>query len=88
MSLHLSSNAPRGLLCLALGLLMFLTACQSDEEKVADFMARGDEHFEAGDLKEAIIEYRNVIKVDPNNADGHYELALAYLSLGQLKQGY
>ena len=75
-------------LALMLLALIMLVSCKSEEEKVADFLARGQEHVEAKQDKEAIIEFRNVIKLDPNNADGHYALAEAYLRQGQLKQGY
>ncbi len=68
--------------------LVLLTSCKSDQEQVADFLTRGTEHAEAGRSKEAIIEFRNVIKVDPNSAEGHYALAEVYLEQGQLKQGY
>ena len=90
MSLHVSRQAlgqvsRLGLVLLA---LVVLVSCKSEEEQVADFLARGREHVEAKQDKEAVIEFRNVIKVDPNNAEGHYALAEAYLRQGQLKQGY
>src|SRR5215831_2652518 len=35
-----------------------------------------------GQYKEAVIELKNVIQIDPTDADGHYRLALTYLKLG------
>ncbi len=62
--------------------------CASDEEKLADFMKRGGEYKEAGQLEEAIIEYRNVLQIDPNSVEAHRELADAYLESEKLKEGY
>jgi Tfp pilus assembly protein PilF len=63
-------------------------ACQSDPEKVAGFMSVGDEYVEAEQDREAVIEYRNALKIDPNHGGAHYGLAQAYLRLGRLKDGY
>ena len=62
--------------------------CQSDEEKLADFLSRGDAALEAGNPNAAVIEYRNVIQIDPNNPQAHYGVAQAYLRQGNLKAGY
>ena len=68
--------------------VLLLAACKSDQEKVVDFMAQGEEYVEEGKDKEAVIEYRNVLKIEPNNAVAHFALAKAYLRLGSLKDGY
>jgi len=68
--------------------LLFVPGCQSDAEKVEEFMQRGDEYQEAGQLEEAIIEYRNVLQIDPNAVDAHRKLANAYLESQQLNSGY
>jgi tetratricopeptide (TPR) repeat protein len=65
-----------------------LSGCQSDEEKIAAFMENGDAYVEAESLKEAVIEYRNVLQLDPNNAEAHYALAKAYLELKRGKEAY
>ena len=62
--------------------------CTSDEEKISGFMERGDGYEEAGQLKEAIIEYKNALQLDPNLAEVHRKLANAYLGSEALKQGY
>ena len=51
-------------------------------------MSRGDEYNEAEQLDEAIIEYRNVLQIDPNHVEAHRKLAAAYLKNEQLKEGY
>ncbi len=62
--------------------------CTSDEEKLQDFMQKGDGYREAEQYKEAIIEYKNVLQIDPNVADAHRALAESYLKSGQLREGY
>ena len=69
-------------------LLVATAACKSDDEKLADFMAGGDAAVEAEKYDEAVIEYRNVLQIDPNNAEAHYALARAYTALQQLKEAY
>jgi tetratricopeptide (TPR) repeat protein len=32
--------------------------------------------------QEALLEFKNVLQIDPKDADGHYQLALTYLKLG------
>jgi len=65
-----------------------LVACQSEEEKLAAFMERGNEYKDSQQFKEAIIEYRNVLQIDPNHAAAHQALGEAYLRVNQFKEGY
>lgn len=71
-----------------LSLLVVGVACQTDEEKISAFMSRGDSAVEAGESEEAVIEYRNVLQIDPNNAVAHYALAKSYTALQKLKEAY
>ena len=77
-----------------LGSLCFLAVlgvglgCQSDEEKIAEFMSRGEAYSEEGKHNEASIEFRNVLKLDPNNARAHHELAKSYLRVEKIREGY
>ncbi|MCS5636160.1 MAG: tetratricopeptide repeat protein, partial [Myxococcota bacterium] len=75
-------------LLLSFAAVVIFASCASDEEKVADFMSRGDAYGEAEQLDEAIIEYRNVLQIDPNAVEAHRKLAQAYLKNEQLKDGY
>ena len=85
----LSPIAPRFRVAVALCLVgVVLAACKSDSEKVADFLALGDGYAEEGQDREAVIEYRNVLQIAPNEAAAHWGLAQAYLRLGRLKDGY
>jgi tetratricopeptide (TPR) repeat protein len=84
-----SPAPPRGAALLLCALaLVALVHCSSQEQEIADFMARGDGYVDNEQWKEAIIEYRNVLQLDPNNADAHYKLAKAYMKTEQLKDAY
>jgi tetratricopeptide (TPR) repeat protein len=63
-------------------------ACKSDEEKLAAHMARGDRYREAEQYSEAIIEYKNVLQIDPNSGEGHWRLSQAYFAAGKPREGF
>lgn len=71
----------------ALGASLLL-ACASDEERLQEHLAQGDSYREEEKYAEAIIEYKNVLKIDPNNAQAHFGLADAFLRTSRLRQGY
>ncbi len=68
--------------------VVLLAGCRSDEQAIADHLKRGEEYQKEKKHAEAIIEYKNVLQIDPNRADAHYELAKAFLQLGQAKEGF
>ncbi|HEY5658094.1 MAG TPA: tetratricopeptide repeat protein [Myxococcota bacterium] len=68
--------------------LCVLVACQSGEEKLAAHLTRGDEYREAEKWEEAIIEYKNVLQIDPNSAAGHYGLSQAFLKAGKVREAF
>ncbi|MFP6640746.1 MAG: tetratricopeptide repeat protein, partial [Myxococcota bacterium] len=41
-----------------------------------------------GEFDEAILEYRNVLQIDPNDVEAHRELASAYLKSNKVREGY
>jgi tetratricopeptide (TPR) repeat protein len=72
-------------------LLVSLTAapgCQDSEAKLGEHMARGDTYLEEKKFSEAVLEYKNVLQIDPNHGPAHYGLARAYLGNNQLRQAY
>ncbi|MBK8276977.1 MAG: tetratricopeptide repeat protein [Nitrospira sp.] len=73
---------------ISLCLILLLTSSGCDrstpEAKKAQHRERAATFVEKGQYQEAIIEYRNVIQLDPQDADAHYRIALAYLKLGGL----
>ncbi len=81
---------PKDVLRCAIALLAsaLLVACQSDEEKLTEFYEQGQEYDEQEMYQEAVIEYKNVLKIDPNHADAHYQLAKAYLKLNRVRDAF
>ncbi len=67
---------------------LVLAACQADEDKLAEHMSRGDEYLEDENAGAAIIEYKNVLQIDPNHAAGHHGLSKAYLKNAQVREGF
>ena len=67
----MNSASPRSFLLvvgLAVCILPMQLACQSDEEKMVTFLENGEAYVEEGSLNEAVIEFRNVLQLDPNHA--------------------
>jgi tetratricopeptide (TPR) repeat protein len=65
-----------------------LGACQDDEEKAGEHLERGAAYQKAQDYPAAIIEYKNVLQLDPNNAAAHWGLAKGYLANQQIPEGF
>jgi len=65
-----------------------LLACQDDQAKLAAHMESGDAYAKDKKTAEAIIEYKNVLQIDPNYGPAHYALAKAYLQSNKLREGY
>src|SRR5712691_1958777 len=64
--------------------LAFGGCSQSPEAKKAKHHERGQAYFEKGQFQEAVIEFKNVVQLDPKDSEGHYRLALTYLKIGGL----
>ena len=68
--------------------VLIFSSCKSDDEKQAEFSAQGEAYVEEEKFEEAIIEFKNVLKIDPNHAETHYQLAETYLNLGRARDAY
>lgn len=73
--------------CLLAVSLLF-SGCGSKEEKVAKFIARGDQLMEKGDPVKAVLEYKNALQIDPKNARGKFALGKAYLKQKEMRQAF
>ena len=67
---------------------LVLGACQDDGEKVVEHLSRGSAYQDEKDYSAAIIEYKNVLQIDPNNAAAHWGLAKGYLANQKLQEGF
>src|SRR5881296_1653596 len=65
-------------------ILAFGGCSQSPEAKKAKHRERAITYFDKGQYHEALIEFKNVVQIEPKDADAHYRLALTYLKLGGL----
>ena len=59
---------------------------QGGKERKA--LKKGEKYFSENKLREAIIEYRNVIKLEPKDAKARYKLGLAYSQMGQFRDAF
>src|SRR5882724_4300014 len=73
---------------LVLGLLVVAGCSRSPEAKKAHHLERGDTYVAKEQYQEAILEYRNVLRVDPANERAIRQLGLAHYQLGELGQAF
>ncbi len=57
--------------------VLLLAGCASKESQVAQFVARGAQHFAAGEYTQARFEYANALQLDPTDADANFHMAQA-----------
>lgn len=69
-------------------LAVLVGACSSPEEQEAEHLARGIELLEAGDNGRALVEFRNVLRLNPKNAQAMYHAAQVHERAGRLAQAY
>lgn len=67
---------------LAVLIIIALFGCASDEAKKGKYFEKGKSYYEKGDVKSAIIELRNALKIDPK-----YLAAFKLLAEAQMKSG-
>jgi tetratricopeptide (TPR) repeat protein len=74
--------------CALLATALFLFACQDDADRLAEHRKRADAYLEEGKTAEAIIEFKNMLQVDPNLADAHHGLAKAFIAEKKIREAY
>ncbi|MCR9098159.1 MAG: tetratricopeptide repeat protein [bacterium] len=77
-----------GRLALTALIASFAAGCADDEQRIAEFLERGENYVASGADEEAIIEFKNVLQLDPENADAHEALSLAYLRVDKPREAY
>ena len=60
----------------------------SKEAKKERHWVRAEKYFADNQFKEAIIEYKNVLQVEPKHAKARHKLGLAYLRTGQFREAF
>jgi tetratricopeptide (TPR) repeat protein len=64
-------------------LLTAATACSRDPERAKrGYLERGNRYFQQKKYREAIVEYRNVLRLDPRSGEARRQLATSYLQTG------
>jgi tetratricopeptide (TPR) repeat protein len=79
------SSGP-GSFCMATLLvgLVFLAGCHTDPNvRKQKYLASGERYSAQGKYREAAIQFSNALKIDKSFGDAHYQLAQAYVHLGQ-----
>jgi tetratricopeptide (TPR) repeat protein len=68
--------------------LLALAACDSPEEKEVKHLERGIAFFEEGRNPKAMIEFRNVLRLNPKNADAIYHVGLIHERAQRWQQAF
>ena len=69
---------------IGISIILTLGGCDwfSPESNKAKHLEQGQAYFNKGQYSEALLEFKNVVQLDPKDAATHYRLALTYLKLG------
>ena len=59
---------------------------QSDFDRAADLLNSGTELLARGKIDEAVAHYKQAVKLNPEDEDGHYNLALALAKQGKREE--
>ena len=69
---------------LGIAVTLILGGCDrfSPESQKPKHLQQGQAYFDTQQYREALIEFQNVVQLDPKDAEAHYRLALIHLKLG------
>src|SRR5882672_7092409 len=83
------SGRVHGCITLLILTLLVVAGCsRSPEAEKARHLERGDKYAAQEQYQEAILEYRNVLRIDPANERAIKQLGLAHYQLGELGQAF
>jgi tetratricopeptide (TPR) repeat protein len=86
-AMRFSRNTVSFAVAMTVGLLL-LVGCRSDEDRLASFLERGNQYIDNDEPEEAIIEFKNVLQIEPEHAAAHEALSLAYLKVEKPREAY
>jgi tetratricopeptide (TPR) repeat protein len=66
----------------ACGVCLIVAACSNPEATKARHLEQGKAHMAAGRVEDAILEFRNALKIDQRYGEARYELAKAFEQTG------
>ena len=71
-----------GICTLLLGVLLALYGCEGDPQaKKARYMQKGLAYMAERQYTAAVLEFKNAVQLDANDAQAHYQLGLVHLQL-------
>jgi tetratricopeptide (TPR) repeat protein len=73
---------------LATLLAVIASACSDPEADKQRYMASGNKFFEEKKYSEAIVEYRNAVRIDGRYGEARYKLAEAYAASGNARNAF
>lgn len=73
---------------LFLGLAVLVSCTLDPEKRKFKYLNSGETYAKQGKYREASLQFRNAIQIDPKFAEGHYQLAMAYLALSDGEDAY
>ena len=78
-----SRIAGRLAVALAAGALLSLAACSSAQDRFARHLESAQKFLDAGQTKEALLELRSALQIDPKNADVNFRIAEVLANTGK-----
>jgi len=72
----------------ALAAALFVSACDSAEDRAEQHFRDGMDRLAAGDIDRAVVEFRNVFRLNPNLMEARLEFARAMRAHGDLPEAY
>ena len=73
---------------LLLLVILIFSGCATDEEKKLSHLKKGQAYFENGKYREARIEFKNAIQIDPRYLEANIQLAETEVRLGDAGSAY
>ncbi|MCK0168704.1 tetratricopeptide repeat protein [Jannaschia sp. S6380] len=71
---------------MALALVLALSGCKSDGERLGAYLQSGGDYAEQGDYDRALVQFRNALKIDPDHAETRAAMGQVLLEQGALRE--